>query len=159
MTVQPMQLIEIENRRRRRDPLQGNSAARSDMVKVSRVPPPRPSQATQDNLSAPPAVHPSLEMWRSMSLHGASTVAFYPSPRMVERCANSGTVQSERLVDGDLFRRVGKMIVAANHVSDLHQRIINGNDIVIDRHAASERTRMGRETASAANSTAPRTMS
>ena len=56
------------------------------------------------------------------------------APRMVDRCANSGTGQPKRFVQRDLLGCVGEMIVAADHVRDLHQRVVNHDHVVVDRH-------------------------
>jgi len=41
---------------------------------------------------------------------------------------------SKGFVDGDLLGRVGNVIVAADHVRDAHERIVDGDHVVIDRH-------------------------
>ncbi len=55
------------------------------------------------------------------------------------------------------------MVVAADDVRDAHQRVVDGDDVVVDRHAGetplAERTRIGSLTVSPANSTVPRTRS
>ena len=43
---------------------------------------------------------------------------------------------AQRLVKRDLLRRVGEMIVAANDVRDLHQRVVDHHHVVVNRNAA-----------------------
>ena len=43
---------------------------------------------------------------------------------------------AQRLVERDLFRSIGKMIVAADHVRDLHQCVVNHHHVVVNRHPA-----------------------
>src|SRR6185437_12064250 len=42
---------------------------------------------------------------------------------------------AESSIDSNLFWSVGKMVVAPDHVRNLHQRIVDGDHIVVDRHA------------------------
>ena len=46
-----------------------------------------------------------------------------------------GHLPSEGLVNGDLLGGVGDMVVAANHVRDLHEGVVDGDDVVVDGHA------------------------
>ena len=43
---------------------------------------------------------------------------------------------AKRMVDRHLFRRVGKMVVAANHMRNPHQRIVDRHHVVVHRHAS-----------------------
>ena len=42
---------------------------------------------------------------------------------------------AQRFVQRDLLGSVRKMIVAADHVRDLHQRVVDDDHVVVDRHA------------------------
>ena len=72
---------------------------------------------------------------------------------------------AEGLVDRHLAGRVGDVVVAANHMSDLHERIVDGDDVVVNGNAGKRRRWRGAdedrvaEAASKANSTGPRTIS
>ena len=46
-----------------------------------------------------------------------------------------GDLPAEGLVDGDLLGGVGDVVVAADDVGDLHERVVDGDDVVVDGHA------------------------
>ena len=52
---------------------------------------------------------------------------------MVEKMRELGHRPAQCFVERDLLGRVRQMIVAANHVRDLHQRVIDHDDVVVDR--------------------------
>src|ERR1022692_2233184 len=55
-----------------------------------------------------------------------------------QNCGEMGKLRygpAKSLVDGHLLWGVRDMIVAANDVGDAHQRIVDGDDVVVNRHA------------------------
>ena len=51
------------------------------------------------------------------------------------RCANCGGVKAERLVQQHLSRRVRDVILPADHMRNLHQRIVDHDGEVVGRPA------------------------
>src|ERR1035441_7924462 len=48
---------------------------------------------------------------------------------------------AEGLVDGDLLGGVGDVVVAADDVGDLHQRVVDGDDVVVDGDSSRDSAR------------------
>ena len=40
----------------------------------------------------------------------------------------------QRFIQSNLLGRIGEMIVAANYMRDLHQRVVNHDHVVVHRH-------------------------
>ena len=41
----------------------------------------------------------------------------------------------QRFIQRNLFGRIGKMIIAPDYMRDLHQRVVDHDDIVVNRHS------------------------
>ena len=57
------------------------------------------------------------------------------APRIIGTCANSGSGSLQRIEDVDLPRRVVDVVVAADHVRDVHVEVVDHHAEVVGRHA------------------------
>ena len=111
-----------------------NSFTNSSRLKISRVPPGRrPAQQRQiiyQRLGQ--HAHVAKIGDRGCPVPLGEPFAVAAQNRRKVRKLRHGPAQG--LIQRHLLGRIRKMIVAADHVRDLHQRVINHHHVVVDRH-------------------------
>ena len=118
---------------------------------------PATSRSAPDSSPAPPADSPSTGTRPPRSRRGASTAGCDPAPSPA-RDARSRRREAERLVQQQLPRRIRDVILAADHMGDLHQRIVDHHGEVVGG-MPSARTMTGSPMTSVWKRTSPRTAS
>src|SRR5271166_786916 len=135
MPVQPVQLGPVEDRRRRRYPLNlelaGQFFGSEGLARPALRAPAQQRQVIDQRLGQNAHFPKTRDRGRSVALRQPLAVAAQ-NRREVRELRDGPT---EGLVNGYLLGSVRDVVIAANPMRDLHERVVYGDDIVVDRNA------------------------